>query len=157
MPNTIWRRWRGAEQLAARYLMEANRHLARSLRARWYALGGRSGSEADGLITHDRGGAGGAGGAAAGGAGVVAFGAATVRGVPVQFALHGIYGLRPREEAAPIEQMDPLTRGALFHEVQFALLNELKARGPAAGERANRLTAALEAADRDAGQDRRAI
>jgi ATP-dependent helicase/nuclease subunit B len=44
---------------------------------------------------------------------------------PYRFALHGIFGIRPREEAVPIEQMDPLTRGGLFHEVQFALLNEL--------------------------------
>jgi ATP-dependent helicase/DNAse subunit B len=47
---------------------------------------------------------------------------------PYRFALHGIYGLRPREDASPIEQMDPLTRGGLFHAVQFALLNDLKDR-----------------------------
>src|ERR1700733_13925215 len=45
---------------------------------------------------------------------------------PYQFALHGIYGLRPRENPEAIEQMDPLTRGALFHAVQFRLLGELK-------------------------------
>ncbi len=38
---------------------------------------------------------------------------------PYKFYLHGVYGLRPREEAAALEQMDPLTRGALFHAVQF--------------------------------------
>ena len=27
-----------------------------------------------------------------------------IRGVPLQFALHGIYGLRPRDEAEPLEQ-----------------------------------------------------
>jgi ATP-dependent helicase/nuclease subunit B len=47
---------------------------------------------------------------------------------PYRFALHGIYGLRPREEASPIEQMDPMTRGGLFHAVQFAVLTELKNR-----------------------------
>jgi RecB family exonuclease len=45
---------------------------------------------------------------------------------PYQFALHGIHGLRPREDPAALEQMDPLTRGALFHAVQFRLLGELK-------------------------------
>ena len=34
----------------------------------------------------------------------------------------------------PIEQMDPLTRGALFHEVQFALLGELRNRQTAPGQ-----------------------
>ena len=66
---------------------------------------------------------------------------------PYQFALHGIHGLRPREEAAPLEQMDPLTRGALFHEVQFALLSASEGGGAAAGECGSG-SAALEAADR---------
>ena len=42
---------------------------------------------------------------------------------PYKFLLHGIQRLRPREVSAPLEQMDPLTRGALFHEVQKVLLD----------------------------------
>src|SRR5262249_22738565 len=45
---------------------------------------------------------------------------------PYRFALHGIYRLRPRDEAAPLQYLDPLTRGALFHEVQCALFTQLK-------------------------------
>ena len=45
---------------------------------------------------------------------------------PYKFALHGIYGLRPREESAPLEQLDPRTRGALFHEIQFELFQDLQ-------------------------------
>jgi hypothetical protein len=46
---------------------------------------------------------------------------------PYRFLLHAIHKLRPREEKAALEQMDPLTRGALFHEAQFRLFRELQA------------------------------
>ncbi len=40
---------------------------------------------------------------------------------PYRFLLHGIHRLRPREDAAALEVMDPLTRGSLFHEALFQL------------------------------------
>ncbi|MDA2923108.1 PD-(D/E)XK nuclease family protein [Acidobacteria bacterium AH-259-L09] len=46
---------------------------------------------------------------------------------PYRFFLHGIQGLQPREEAVAIEQMDPLTRGSLFHAVQYELFRRLQA------------------------------
>ena len=46
---------------------------------------------------------------------------------PYRFLLHAIHRLRPREEKVALEQMDPLTRGALFHEAQFRLFRELRA------------------------------
>lgn len=113
----------------ARYLVESNACLARSLRARWSRWESKKWCEADGLITQDP-------------AAIAVLEAKRLRArawspsslqqfaaCPYRFALHGIFGLRPREEAAPIEQMDPLTRGGLFHAVQFALLSELKDRG----------------------------
>jgi len=45
---------------------------------------------------------------------------------PYRFLVHAIHQLRPREEKAALEQMDPLTRGALFHETQFRLFRELQ-------------------------------
>jgi ATP-dependent helicase/DNAse subunit B len=45
---------------------------------------------------------------------------------PYKFALHGIFRLRVREESAPLEQLDPMTRGSLFHEVQSRLYGELQ-------------------------------
>jgi CRISPR/Cas system-associated exonuclease Cas4 (RecB family) len=48
---------------------------------------------------------------------------------PYRFLLHGIHRLRVREEAVALEQMDPLTRGALFHQAQFALYGKLDAAG----------------------------
>jgi ATP-dependent helicase/DNAse subunit B len=111
-----------------RYLVETNPHLARSLRARWKRWAAKW-TDADGLITTDT-------------SALSALGEHRLEArpwsasslqhfaaCPYRFALHGIYGLRPRDEAAPIEQMDPLTRGALFHAVQFALLGELKKHG----------------------------
>ncbi len=43
--------------------------------------------------------------------------------------MHGIFGLKPREEAEALEQLDPLTRGGLFHAIQFDLLGTLKTSG----------------------------
>ncbi len=45
---------------------------------------------------------------------------------PYRFLLQAIHRLEPREEAEAIEVIDPLTRGALFHEVQFELLTALR-------------------------------
>jgi ATP-dependent helicase/nuclease subunit B len=109
----------------ARYLVEANPHLARSLRGRWERWHSKW-TQADGLI-------------AAGNDAQAALGEHRMAArpwspsaleqfstCPYKFALNGILRLKPREEAVALEQLDPLTRGALFHEVQFALLGELK-------------------------------
>src|SRR2546428_4891698 len=45
---------------------------------------------------------------------------------PYRFALRSIYGLRPRDEISALERMDPLTRGSLFHAVQFRFLSRLR-------------------------------
>ena len=45
---------------------------------------------------------------------------------PYKFALYSIYRLRARDEIAELERMDALTRGSLFHAVQFHLLSRLK-------------------------------
>ncbi len=47
---------------------------------------------------------------------------------PYRFLLHAVHRLRPRERPGPLEQLDPLTRGSLFHEVQHRLFQRLKAR-----------------------------
>jgi ATP-dependent helicase/nuclease subunit B len=109
----------------ARYLVDANDHLVRSLRTRWIRWK-PIWKEQDGLITTEP---------------------RTIAALnehrlaerpwspsalqrfavcPYQFALSGIFGLRPRESPEPLEQMDPLTRGELFHKVQFRLLEQLK-------------------------------
>ena len=48
---------------------------------------------------------------------------------PYRFFLSAILRLDLREEPAPIEAIDPLTRGSLFHETQFEVLTNLKSVG----------------------------
>ncbi len=129
------------------YLVESNAHLARSLRTRWSRWESQKWTKADGLLTAD-----------AAALEILAKHRLTERAwspsslqqfaaCPYKFALYGIHELRPREEFGSIEQLDPLTRGALFHEVQFALLSELKAQGLLPVNEL-RLAAALEWSDR---------
>ena len=47
---------------------------------------------------------------------------------PYQFLLSAIYRLEPRQEAVALEQLDPLTRGHMFHRVQAELMRELRRR-----------------------------
>jgi len=114
----------------ARYLLEWNEPLRRSLRARY--LRWKAGSKiswADGLVAPEEGTR-------------AALEANRVRArsysptalqsyaqCPYKFLLYAVHRLRPREEAAPLEQMDPLTRGSLFHEVQFKLFGRLREKG----------------------------
>ena len=127
---------------AARYLVQVSEPLARSLRAR-YARWRSTWSEADGLVRPDlptldllavqR-------------PSQSSFSPTTLQHFaecPYKFLLHGIERLRPREVSAPLEQMDPLTRGALFHEVQKALLDS-----EAMPVTRDNLTAAYDEADR---------
>jgi len=116
---------RGAAGIgSAHYLMHSNEALARSLRTRW-RRGRNSWSDADGVIDPP---------------------AATLEALrehrlgsrsyspsslqhfaacPYRFFLQAVFQLRPREEPARLEQMDPLTRGALFHSAQFEMLRAL--------------------------------
>lgn len=118
---------RHARTGSSRYLMETNESLARSLRARGRRWRNRW-SPADGLVDPDH-------------ATLAILGAHRFaeRGYspsalqqfsacPYRFLLSAIFQFRPQEVPAPLEQMDPLTRGALFHAVQFELYNELSSR-----------------------------
>jgi ATP-dependent helicase/DNAse subunit B len=116
---------RGAQAAgSARYLMQVNDSLARSFRTRWLRWR-NSWSGADGIVAPDT---------------------ATLQALqahrlanrsyspsalqhfaacPYRFALQAVFQFRPREEPVRLEQMDPLTRGALFHSTQFELFREL--------------------------------
>jgi RecB family exonuclease len=65
---------------------------------------------------------------------------------PYRFLLYAIMKLEPREEPEPIETIDPLVRGAMFHEVQFEVLSALRAQG-ALPVTADNLAAALQMVD----------
>ncbi len=109
----------------ARYLLSANPHLARALRfraRRWI----KGWTRADGLVDPDplarpalaqhqleaR-----------------SFSPTALQhyaACPYKFVLNAIHKLSPREEPLPLEELDPLQRGSLIHEVQFALLGKLR-------------------------------
>ena len=48
---------------------------------------------------------------------------------PYQFLLSAIYRLEPNDEPEPLQRLDPLTRGALFHEVQAEFFRSMQAQG----------------------------
>jgi hypothetical protein len=113
---------------AAHYLLDANPHLARALRARarrWL----KRWTPADGLVDpgpevrvaldkHRP--------------DARSYSATALQhfaACPYRFLLYAIHRIQPREEAEAIEVIDPLTRGALLHEVQFELLTRLRAAG----------------------------
>lgn len=113
---------------AAAYLLTANAHLARALRAR--ARRWRKGwSISDGLVDPDpetlaalarhR-------------IGERAYSPTALESFavcPYRFLLQAIHQLRPREEIQALDVLDPLTRGALIHEIQFRVLGALRAEG----------------------------
>jgi hypothetical protein len=48
---------------------------------------------------------------------------------PYQFLMAAVYRLAPLEAPAPLQKMDPLTRGDLFHQMQASALRRLQADG----------------------------
>jgi RecB family exonuclease len=110
---------------AASYLLGANAHLARALRARarrWL----KRWTPADGLVDpapHA------AAALAAHQLAARSFSPTALQHYaycPYRFFLQAIHRLAPREDPVAIETMDPLTRGALFHDVQFGILSRLR-------------------------------
>ncbi len=110
------------------YLLTANKHLARALRARsrrWL----RRWTPNDGLVDVDE--------LARRSIANHQFSARSFSATalqnyaicPYRFYLSAILRLELRQEPAAIETMDALTRGSLFHETQFEVLTELKAGG----------------------------
>lgn len=111
---------------AAAYLLGANPHLARALRARarrwknfWSMSDGLIDPDADTLAALARHRLG-----ARPYSPTVLESFATC---PYRFFLQGIHQLRPREEIQALDVLDPLTRGALIHAIQFRFLGRLRA------------------------------
>jgi len=107
----------------ARYLMELNPDLARSLRSRWQRWH-KPWTAADGLCQ-----------STAATRAALADHRLNARpysptalqlfaACPYRFLLSAIYRLAPREEPIPVESMDPATRGAIFHRVQAQFVRE---------------------------------
>jgi ATP-dependent helicase/nuclease subunit B len=113
---------------AAHYLLEANPHLRRALRARgnrWI----RKWTYADGLVAPD---ADAMAALARHQMGARSYSPTALErfaACPYQFLLQAVHRIEPREEAEALETIDPLTRGALFHQIQFEVLTALRDRG----------------------------
>jgi CRISPR/Cas system-associated exonuclease Cas4 (RecB family) len=65
---------------------------------------------------------------------------------PYQFLLGSIYRLRPAEDLGPLQRLDPLTRGSLFHAVQADFYRRMRAAGelPVTDEGRGRALATLD-------------
>ena len=110
----------------ARYLLELNEHLARSLRRRYVHWEFHQWSPEDGIVRATE----------------KTSPFLLTQGLknrpysvtalqrfatcPYQFLLSAIYRLEPREDAVPLVQVDPLTRGRMIHEIQAAVLRRLE-------------------------------
>ena len=110
---------------AARYLLETNEHLARALRFRARRWTLSRWTSADGLIDpgpeileHLR----------AHRLEARAYSATALQrygACPYRFYLHSLVRLSPREKPAPLDELGPLERGSLIHEIQFRFLRAL--------------------------------
>jgi len=110
----------------ARYLLELNTHLARALRARW-ARWQPAWRPEDGLVratdaTRELLGAERPNARAYSATALQRFAVC-----PYQFLLGAIHRLEPRRRAVALVQLDPLTRGRMFHHVQAETLRVLQA------------------------------
>jgi ATP-dependent helicase/nuclease subunit B len=124
----------------ARYLLELNDSLARSLRTRWARWRGRF-TPADGLVRVADGTRETLAGARLGARAYSASALQKFAACPYQFFLSAISRLEPRPEVAPVVELDPATRGHLFHRVQADAMRALADEG-----RLPLATATLEAA-----------
>jgi ATP-dependent helicase/nuclease subunit B len=127
---------------AGRYLVKANRHLGRALRFR-YQRWGRSWTVADGLMTRSEAARAIMGHHALAARPYSATGLQDYATCPYRFFLRAVQGLSPRDVPEAIDTLDPLQRGSLIHDVQFALLARLRDLGllpvrPGTLERARR-------------------
>jgi len=112
-----------------RYLLAANPHLGRSLRARARRWDLPVYNPADGLVQPRTQGL---EAIAKHSLGRRSFSASALQDFaqcPYRFFLSAIHGLKPREEARPLEYLDRRARGKLMHEVQFEFLSRMREGG----------------------------
>lgn len=110
----------------ARWLFEVSPPLARSLRTRWARWRFKSWWPDDGIVRVTEGTA---GALAAHRPGARPYSATSLEKYavcPYRFLLDAIHRLAPREEVAPIVQLDPLTKGSIVHAMQADAMRALQ-------------------------------
>ena len=113
----------------ARYLYELSPELQRSLTSRWLRHHRKQWEPADGIIRsaeHTQ------AALAAQRLGARPYSLTALQrysACPYQFLMAAVYRLAPLDAPAPLQKMDPLTRGDLFHQMQAAALRRLQADG----------------------------
>lgn len=114
---------------AAHYLLEANPHLGRALRfraRRWL----KRWTVADGLVPDGDLAQGALEALAGHGLAARSFSPTALQSFascPYRFFLYTVHRLAPREVPEAVDELDPLQRGALVHEVQYELFRRLAA------------------------------
>jgi RecB family exonuclease len=119
----------GAVRGRARYLYEMSQELQRSLTSRWRRWQWKKWDPSDGLVqvtdmtraalSSQR-------------LGARPYSLTALQrfsSCPYQFLMAAVYRLAPLEEPAPLQRLDPLTRGDLFHQFQAATLRRLQKDG----------------------------
>ncbi|HLG17765.1 MAG TPA: PD-(D/E)XK nuclease family protein [Blastocatellia bacterium] len=112
----------------AHYLLESNPHLARALRARsrrWL----RRWTSYDGLVEPDESALEALAQHRLSARSFSPTALQNFAACPYRFFLQAVHRLQPREEPAALEVIDPLTRGSLFHKVQYEVLTLLRDEG----------------------------
>jgi CRISPR/Cas system-associated exonuclease Cas4 (RecB family) len=109
----------------ARYLIGANPHLARALRARYQRWRGIW-TASDGLVNLSDAALTAISRHALGVRSYSPTALQTYARCPYRFFLYAVHRLAPRVEPAPIDELDPLQRGSLIHDIQFELFARLR-------------------------------
>ena len=134
----------------ARYLYELSPELQRSLTSRWLRWT-RKWDPADGIVRSTDATRGALASQRLGARPYSLTALQRYSACPYQFLMAAIYRLAPLEAPAPLQKMDPLTRGDLFHQMQAAALRQMQQDGllPLSAETLTaareRLTAAIHA------------
>jgi ATP-dependent helicase/nuclease subunit B len=110
---------------AARHLISANPHLARALRARYQRWRGIW-TPSDGLVNPSDAALAAIGRHALGVRSYSPTALQTYARCPYRFFLYAVHRLAPRVQPEPIDELDPLQRGSLIHDIQFELFARLR-------------------------------
>jgi ATP-dependent helicase/nuclease subunit B len=110
----------------ARYLLTANPYLSRALRTRWQKWSPRW-TPADGLIMPSVASRAAIAKHALGARSYSPTALQAYAACPYRFFLQAIQRLAPREVPEAIDDLDPLQRGSLIHDIQFELFERLRA------------------------------